>query len=288
MSRARSLCLPLGPWLAHLAAPRGSLLEPLGGPLPGWAPPDRSRRRLAAASEGTVRLDLRALRDAPHVAALDARLTRVGRARTVVAAESPLWRMTLDPAGARGSIWLADTPAPYRDGDGLRSALRTALTLLLLWRGGATLHGAVVVRDGVGVVALGASGAGKSTFARRFPWDRVLADDLVALTRDRRGFVAHGTPFRGREGDVGAPGRVRVGVVALLGQAAHSRAFPTSAPEAVGPLLARVHAPAHHRALRERALGLALALAGSVPFVRLDVSLEEDPWPSLRAASTRR
>jgi hypothetical protein len=282
--RRRALRLELGPCVTRLATPGDARLDPLGAPLPGWAPPRRPRAGRAAA----LSVSLRALARPPAATTLTLQLARRPRA-TVVLGESPLWRLRFEPVRGRGRVWLPATPAPYREGDGLRSALRTAFTLSLLWRGGATLHGAVVVRDGLGIVALGASGAGKSTFARRFPWDRVLADDLVALTRDRRGaFVAHGTPFRGREGDVGAAGRTRVAVVALLDQAARTRARRLAPAEAVGALLPRVHAPAPLRAVRERALSVALALARTVPCVHLGVSLEEDPWPSLRAASTRR
>ena len=67
---------------------------------------------------------------------------------------------------------------------------------LTVRRGGLPLHGALVERDGRGVLLVGRSGVGKSTACRRLPpqWN-VLGDDLaLAVRRPGGGFAAHPLP----------------------------------------------------------------------------------------------
>jgi len=78
------------------------------------------------------------------------------------------------------------------------SYLRVLWSLLLARHGGALLHGASLKLGDRAVIAVGQSGAGKTTLSRQ-GFKRVLSDELVAVTRDARegAFVAHGTPFCG-------------------------------------------------------------------------------------------
>ncbi len=67
---------------------------------------------------------------------------------------------------------------------------------LTVRRGGLPLHGALVERDGRGVLLVGKSGVGKSTACRRLPpqWN-ALGDDLaLAVRRPGGGFAVHPLP----------------------------------------------------------------------------------------------
>ncbi len=67
---------------------------------------------------------------------------------------------------------------------------------LTVRRGGLPLHGALVERDGRGVLLVGRSGVGKSTACRRLPprWN-ALGDDLaLAVRRPGGGFAVHPLP----------------------------------------------------------------------------------------------
>ena len=201
--------------------------------------------------------------------------------------ESQLWRLRVDFRARAAQAWIPSVCEPFRRDDAVRSALRALLTLTLLWRRGAARHAAAVTREGRAVVALGASRAGKTTFAGAFPWERVLADDLAAVTIDGHGARVSGTPFRGKEGRWGCVQSAPIGLLALLEQGPATRLARVGFAETVGDIAARVQSPAGARALRERTLAAAIRLARRVPCVRLTVSLKEDPWPILHDALAR-
>ena len=76
--------------------------------------------------------------------------------------------------------------------------LGLALSFALLKRGFDALHATTVIVDGSAVAFLGDSGYGKSSLAAAFlqTGHRLLTDDLLVLTPDRAGFVAHPGPPR--------------------------------------------------------------------------------------------
>jgi|WetSurMetagenome_2_1015567.scaffolds.fasta_scaffold01116_7 SynChlorMet cassette protein ScmC len=86
-----------------------------------------------------------------------------------------------------------------QDFNQVRAQMRCALFPVydaIVRRGGLPLHGALVEREGRGVLLIGKSGVGKSTACRRLPlrWD-VLGDDLaLAVRRPGGGFAAHPLP----------------------------------------------------------------------------------------------
>ena len=77
-----------------------------------------------------------------------------------------------------------------------------------LWRSQGTLafHGASVeLLNGEGIMALGGSGAGKSTFATG-PWNKDRRSDDHALLEITEGYRLPGVPYSGREGHKTTPG----------------------------------------------------------------------------------
>lgn len=271
--------ISLGPVLVrpHVRVP--ALLTRLDRVRHGWTPPPRP-----ATAAGRV-VALHISDGAPPDP--QARVVASERAGGFTVS-SPFWSLSWAPRSATATLRLRPPPRNYVAEDGLRAGLRVLLALELLWRRGAALHGAAVVRDGHAVVALGPKEAGKTTFASHFPWDRVLADDLAALHPHRGELVAQGTPFRGREGLLGEVSRAPVSLVVVLSKAPRTTVRPLTRSAAVGALLARTHAPGGALAFRQRALAFALRMTATVPCLELGVALEEDPWLLLRTHLPRR
>jgi hypothetical protein len=123
--------------------------------------------------------------------------------------------------------------------DGLcESPLRYPLDQILSWGllstiGGALLHAAVTVKDGVGYVFAGRSGAGKSTLAalcHAEGW-RILNDDRVMVFRRDGEWRVAGTPWHG-SGRFAEADEVPLGGVFLLRQAGENRIEPIAAAQA--------------------------------------------------------
>ncbi len=118
------------------------------------------------------------------------------------------------------------------------SPLRYPLDQILSWGllskiGGALLHAAVAVKDGVGYVFAGRSGAGKSTLAalcHAEGW-RILNDDRVMVFRRDGDWRVAGTPWHG-SGRFAEAAEVPLGGVFLLKQAAENRIEPLEAAQA--------------------------------------------------------
>ncbi len=163
--------------------------------------------------------------------------------------------------------------------------LRLILSTWIREQGGIVLHGAALLHEGGAHVFLGASGAGKTTLAQRFPLSHRLGDDYVAiLPAEMTGFDVHGTTLRGRERLPGTLQRQSLRSIALLEQAEHPAREILSPSDAVGPLLR--HAFAHHQSPLERSdhLTTALKLAREVPVSRLRMTKTSDPFVDARAA----
>lgn len=104
--------------------------------------------------------------------------------------------------------------------------LSSLIALDAMSRGGMLVHGALIVRDGMGVILAGPSGVGKTTACSRLPdtW-RSLSDDTTLIVRDPSGdYWAHPWPtwsrfFFGGEGgswDVGTS--VQLKAICFLSQ----------------------------------------------------------------------
>ena len=195
----------------------------------------------------------------------------------------------LDADRRHGAVWLtAGRPA-------LEATIELALNSVLLARGGAVFHASSGVIDGAAWLIPGESGAGKSTAARNGGFDRVLADEMVAV-RPRRdgtkeGFEVWGTPFwsRGRDRPFDT-GSAPLAVVAKPVKASVVEVAPLSV-ESAALLLARcVTVYGHGASIRQRAFERACDVAARCRLVQLGFP-KEGPWISkalslLEAASS--
>ena len=118
------------------------------------------------------------------------------------------------------------------------SPLRYPVDQILSWGmlsriGGALLHAAVAVRDGVGWVFAGRSGAGKSTLSALCHAEgfRILNDDRVLVFRRHDEWKVAGTPWHG-SGRFAEAAEVPLGGIFFLRRAAEDRLESISAAQA--------------------------------------------------------
>ena len=120
----------------------------------------------------------------------------------------------------------------------MESPLRYPLDQVVSWGmlsriGGALLHSAVAVKDGVGYVFAGRSGAGKSTLSglcHAEGW-RILNDDRAMVFRRGGEWKVAGTPWHG-SGRFAEAAEVPLGGLLFLRQATEDRMDPISASQA--------------------------------------------------------
>lgn len=153
--------------------------------------------------------------------------------------------------------------------------LRYPLDQILAWGllakvGGALLHASVAVRDGVGQVFTGRSGAGKSTIAGLLEADgwRILNDDRVVVFRRDGQWRAAGTPWHG-SGRHAEPDEVALGGIHFLHQAPENRLEPMPAEQVRVALLDVVSVPWFEDAWSQGILDGLDRLARDVGFYRL-------------------
>jgi hypothetical protein len=104
------------------------------------------------------------------------------------------------------SLWTPDAGSESFAGI-FENFFRVLTAYRLLEQGGVLVHGAAVVAGGRSLLALGRSGAGKTTFSRLAlaRGAEVLSDDLNALRRTAAGTVVEKLPFTGDLGDSESP-----------------------------------------------------------------------------------
>jgi hypothetical protein len=158
----------------------------------------------------------------------------------------------------------------------LQVAMRLACALWLAPRNGLLLHGASVEVSGRGLALLGASGAGKTTLARRLLSSgvRVIADEVAAVrVLAAEGPRLFGHPLPRRLGDGQTPGLglplAAIGLIAHAHTGGGPRAQLLAPAQAARAILQRVFLPAADTALIDGALGCAEALARAVPVYAL-------------------
>ena len=167
-------------------------------------------------------------------------------------------------------------------------------------KGGILLHGALIERDGEGVILTGPGGAGKSTAAARVPapWTH-LCDDTTLVVRDGDGaYRAHPWPtwssfmFGGPGGTWATEHSVLLRGVYVLEQSAEDRADPLGGGEAACLLNEcgeQVTWTAFHllakeqvRGLRSRRFDNICAMVRSIPVFRLRLTLTGAFWDEIR------
>lgn len=140
----------------------------------------------------------------------------------------------------------------------------------LALEGAVEVHACGVVVGGRALVFAGASGAGKSTFAR--VWRRqgtsVLSDDRIVLRRHRGRLHAWGTPWHGTAAFASAC-REPLAALFFLRQAGRSAAVPLAPAEAASRLFARSFPPPWDERGVEGALAVAADAAHAVPSFEL-------------------
>ena len=167
--------------------------------------------------------------------------------------------------------------------------------------GGLLMHGALVEKNGLGVILAGPGGVGKTTAARRLPvpW-RLLSDDmcLIAKTRDG-GYWAHPWPTwsRIRRGDLSGswdvPEAVPVRLICMLSQQQNNHLAGISYLQSVSELVdvsgqTAVFMTAGMEADWIRGINRlrfhnAVAMAKRLPVFRLNISLKGKFWEEIEA-----
>lgn len=197
------------------------------------------------------------------------------------------WRPALS-----GALWTPDGGSATFAGI-FENFFRVLTAYRLLEEGGALVHGAAVTTGGLAVLALGRSGAGKTTFAglAQARGAVVLSDDLNALRRTAAGTVVEKLPFTGDLGDTGAPGGSwPLAALLRLEKSPDDELVPLSRAEAVGLLLACspfVNVDPHRREPLLANLASLLPAAGDPPAWALRFGLGGGCWPILETRCLR-
>jgi hypothetical protein len=141
----------------------------------------------------------------------------------------------------------------------LHYPLDELLMVHLLSQGrGVEIHGSgIVTPDGVGVLFVGQSGAGKTTMAKLWlshPGVRILSDERVILRLEGDTIWMHGTPWHG-VGRLANPGRGPLKRVFFLGHGTNNEIAALSRTESIARLFSCGFTPFHDARGLEYTLG---------------------------------
>jgi len=195
-------------------------------------------------------------------------------------------------SGLSGALWTPDAGSDSFAGI-FENFFRVLTAYRLLEQGGVLVHGAAVAAAGRSLLALGRSGAGKTTFARLAlaRGAEVLSDDLNALRRAAAGTMVEKLPFTGDLGDSASPSDVfPLAALLRLEKSPDDELVPLGRAEAVGLLLACspfVNVDPHRRETLLANLGTLVPSAGDPPVWALRFALTGDCWPILERQCLR-
>lgn len=189
-----------------------------------------------------------------------------------------------------GALWTPDEGSASFAGI-FENFFRVLTAYRLLEEGGLLVHGAAVAARGKAVLALGRSGAGKTTFSRLAlaQGAEVLSDDLNALRRTAAGTVVEKLPFTGDlgsdPGEGGAPaGPFPLAALLRLEKSPDDEVVPLGRAQSIGQLLACspfVNVDPHRREALMANLTALLPAAGDPPTWTLRFALGGGCWPIL-------
>ena len=194
--------------------------------------------------------------------------------------------------GLVGSLWTPDSGSASFAGI-FENFFRVLTAYRLLEQGSLLVHGAAVASGGRALLALGRSGAGKTTFSRLAlaRGAEVLSDDLNALRRTGRGTVVEKLPFTGDLGDAESPaGPLPLAALLRLEKSPDDELVPLGRAEAIGLLLAcspYVNVDPHRREALLANLAVLLPAAGDPPAWALRFTLKGECWPILERQCLR-
>lgn len=198
--------------------------------------------RAIAVPEGLIDCASRRIRAAAFVGSAAETVLEVQRA-DVLDAPVPL----ASPHAPWGDVELRGDRLLARIPDDVYAAeavLRVAWQVVCHRAGGVLLHGCAFHWSGMGVVAIGASGDGKSTLSRLSKGHpahaQLLTDEVVWVEPGR---TCYGTPFRSDEDNPGSPGPARVQALLLLAKGDHERLDAVAPAEALPLILAQLYMP---------------------------------------------
>jgi hypothetical protein len=189
-------------------------------------------------------------------------------------------------AGLTGALWTPDAGSDFFAGI-FENFFRVLTAYRLLEEGGLLVHGAAVAARGRALLALGRSGAGKTTFSRLAlaQGAEVLSDDLNALRRTAAGTVVEKLPFTGDLGEGGAPaGPFPLAALLRLEKSPDDEAIPLGRAQSIALLLACspfVNVDPHRREALLANLTALLPAAGDPPTWALRFTLGGGCWPIL-------
>jgi hypothetical protein len=282
--RRLMLALPGGSYeLDGLADQQAAALRGRFPPAPGRAPADEAAMRVEVRRGDPTafrEVDTRGWEYALdfEFAADGLRLVGLGLAAEVS------WQ-----AGGEATLWLAREQAAHALGD-VENLLRVLTAYRLLAKGGAMIHCAALAVGDRAVLAVGRSGAGKTTFSRlaAAAGALVVSDDLAAVRPATGGLWIDPLPFGG---DFGPPPGdlplLRLAGVLRLEQAPRDELRELRAAEAVALLLACAPVVNQDPFRRDELLAVLAGLLcgpGAPPTHALAFTREGDAWELVRGA----
>ena len=140
------------------------------------------------------------------------------------------------------------------------------------------LHASVLEKDGNGYAFLGKSGAGKSTHSRLWikyiEGVKILNGDKPIISFDGESFIAHGTPWNGKEG-LGFNGKAKLKTLCFIEQAKKNEIERITTSEVATRIFTQLLLPTDEKNAA-RTLELIDKLITSVPayVMKCDVSEE--------------
>jgi hypothetical protein len=166
----------------------------------------------------------------------------------------------------------------FSDGYVENICLYRNLCLQLPLRDRMLLHSAIVAADGIGYAFLGKSGAGKSThiglWKKYFPNTEIVNGDKPILRLTEDGFLAYGTPWKGKE-FWGAKDVVPLKGLCFVEKSKEISMTRLTVKEAAGRIFTQVLLPNEEKAA-ENTLRLLDELVRRVPawLLKCDISFE--------------